>query len=391
MYQEKKGNRGLLGWLSGAAVGAAAMYLSDPDRGRRRRALATDKVRSMAHKAGDAINVASRDLGNRMQGVRAQASHLFSRHGDEGDDEMTMARVRRAIGRSVSHPRAIKANTQQGRVILHGPVLVHEKQQLIDNVASVAGVSAVEDLLEVHEHAGSIPGLQGEGRYRSSRPLLMRESWPPGLRAVATVGGSALGLYALRHRSPAGIAAAAVGLGLLARGVLRSPSSWRAGTQEAYLNNSIYIQASPETVYDIWSRYEHFPRFMSHVKEVQDLGEGRSHWIVSGPGGVQIEWNAVITEARRPLLLAWRTEPDASVEHQGKVQFEPEGDGTRVHVHMSYRPPAGVVGKAAASLFNGNPKRQMDDDLMRMKAFVETGQAPRDAAEPGRPTGTPLH
>ena len=35
---------------------------------------------------------------------------------------------------------------------------------------------------------------------------------------------------------------------------------------------SIDIQASPESVYDLWSRYENFPHFMSHVIEVRDLG-----------------------------------------------------------------------------------------------------------------------
>ena len=46
---------------------------------------------------------------------------------------------------------------------------------------------------------------------------------------------------------------------------------------------------------------------------------------------------------------------------------------------MTYQPPAGMIGHAVASLFNGDPKRQMDDDLMRMKAFIETGITPRKA------------
>jgi uncharacterized membrane protein len=73
------------------------------------------------------------------------------------------------------------------------------------------------------------------------------------------------------------------------------------------------------------------------------------------------------------------------------VHFEPSGSGTRVTVHMEYSPPAGALGHALASLFNGNPKRQMDEDLMRMKEFIETGVPPHDAAQPSMQVGiTPV-
>ena len=38
---------------------------------------------------------------------------------------------------------------------------------------------------------------------------------------------------------------------------------------------TIDIAASPDSVYDVWSRYENFPHFMSHVIEVRDLGNQR--------------------------------------------------------------------------------------------------------------------
>jgi uncharacterized membrane protein len=99
----------------------------------------------------------------------------------------------------------------------------------------------------------------------------------------------------------------------------------------------------------------------------------------------------VTTEARSPEVLAWKTAPDASVQHMGEVRFERAGDGTRVNVHLRYRPPGGIVGHAVASLFNGDPKRQMDEDLMRMKSFVERGTPPHDAAQPTIPASKELH
>ncbi len=385
MDQQSSKTQSLAFWVAGAAIGALTMYLADPDRGRRRRALATDKMRSLATKTTDAIDVASRDLNNRVQGLRVHAGRMFSQRSETSDDETLVARVRKEIGRMVTHPRAVKVNAQNGCITLHGPILAHERDKLVDCVRSVAGVNEVQDYLDVHENSTGVPSLQGEGRMRRiAGSAIMQETWPPALRAVAAVGGSALGLFGLMRRSPASAAAAALGIGLLARGISNRSFSRMMGAgrhSPVDLHKTIYIQASPDTVYDLWTRYENFPRFMSNVQDVRDLGNGRSHWIVSGPAGMQIEWNSVITDSQRPERLAWHSEPDATVQHTGMVHFEPEGDGTRVSVHMTYSPPAGAVGHAVASLFNGNPKRQMEEDLMRMKSFIETGMPVRDAAQ----------
>ncbi|MGH8808639.1 MAG: SRPBCC family protein, partial [Noviherbaspirillum sp.] len=149
-------------------------------------------------------------------------------------------------------------------------------------------------------------------------------------------------------------------------------------------HKTIHIAASPETVFDFWSKYENFPHFMSHVREARDLGGGRSHWIVSGPAGIPVEWTSAMTDFTRPERLAWASEADAPVQHTGEIRFEPEDSGTRVSLHMAYSPPAGAIGHAVASLFGGNPRQQMNEDLMRMKSFIESGIAPRDAAQPLR-------
>ena len=73
-------NPSQLNWmLRGAALGALAMFLLDPDKGRRRRALARDKMRSTAVRARKRINAKSRDLSNRARGLQAEIDHLFTR------------------------------------------------------------------------------------------------------------------------------------------------------------------------------------------------------------------------------------------------------------------------------------------------------------------------
>lgn len=393
MNQDSATTQSRIAWmLGGAALGAVAMFLVDPDRGRRRRALATDKIRSAVSRTGGAVDVASRDLGNRVQGLRAQASRVFARDKSAADDRILMERVRQKIGRAVSHPHAIGVVAQQGRIILSGPVLAHEKEQLLETVSGVSGVGEIEDNLDAHERADGISSLQGSGRLAASAA---RDSWTPALRAVALIGGGVLGLTGLTRRTPASPLLITAGAALMMRSISNMPfgsmAGLRRGRQAIELHKTIHIEAPPDTVFGLWSNYENFPRFMSHVQEVRDLGNGRSHWVVRGPAGVPVEWDAEITEARRPEVLAWRSEPGSTVQHGGTIRFEPDGSGTRVNVHMFYTPPAGMVGHAVASLFNADPKRQMDDDLMRMKAFVETGHPPHDAARPGLPTAEILH
>jgi uncharacterized membrane protein len=393
MKRESQRNPSLMTLLGAATLGALTMYISDPDRGKRRRALAADKTRRLAHKTGDMFNVASRDFNNRVQGLRAQAGRLFSRREKQVDDEVLVARVRKEIGRAISHPRAIKVTAQQGSIALFGPILASEKEQLLACIRSVPGVSDLQDNLEVHETAEHIPSLQGEGKHRQS---IAQDNWTPTMRAIATVGGGALGMYGVVRRSPASVVAAMIGLGLMTRGIANKPFTQMgfggAKGQAINLHKTIHIAAAPETVFDIWSNYQNFPHFMSNVQEVRDLGNGRSHWVVRGPAGFPVGWEATMSQSVRPELLAWTSEPGASVQNSGTIRFEPEGDGTRVSIHIGYSPPAGALGHAVASLFNDNPKQQMDQDLMRMKMFIESGTPPRDAAQPMRQKGAaPLH
>ncbi|MEN3366945.1 MAG: hypothetical protein V7606_4219 [Burkholderiales bacterium] len=380
-------------WLAGAAIGAVAMYMTDPERGRRRRALARDKMQHLVNKTSDALDATTKDLGNRVQGLRAGASRRLLGPSAVTDDQLLVERVRAKLGRAVSHPHAIKVEAHQGRVVLSGPILAHEKEQLLQVVRDVAGVADVEDQLEVHDKA-DIPALQG-GKLRQPLPVFLQENWPPALRAVAALGGGVLGYYGLKRRSPASVAITAVGVGLLARGLINMPFMRMVGADTSrlpmHLEKSIHIAAPREKVFDMWSNYENFPHFMSHVQKVIDLGNGRSHWVVSGPAGTVVEWDAVITESMPPELLAWKSDPNSPVQHQGRIRFEPENSGTRVHVQMDYAPPAGVIGQAVAALFNGNPKKQMDEDLMRMKSFIESGILPHDAAKPVKEPASILH
>jgi uncharacterized membrane protein len=65
----------------------------------------------------------------------------------------------------------------------------------------------------------------------------------------------------------------------------------------------------------------------------------------------------------------------------GIVRFDPEGHQTRVQIRFSYNPPARAAGHSVAWHVGSDPKKRIDEDLIRMKTFIETGIAPHDAVE----------
>jgi uncharacterized membrane protein len=132
----------------------------------------------------------------------------------------------------------------------------------------------------------------------------------------------------------------------------------------------------------MWSNFENFPKFMSNILEIRSTGERRSHWRVKGPAGVSVEWEAETTEVVPNELISWRSLEGSMVDNAGYVHFEPlEGNRTEVTVNLNYNPPAGPIGHVVARVFGADPKSEMDQDLMRMKSMLETGQVPRDAAQ----------
>ena len=62
-----------LALLVGGALGAAAMYLLDPERGRTRRAYLTDKATGLSNTASRQLGKTARDLSKRAQGLASQA------------------------------------------------------------------------------------------------------------------------------------------------------------------------------------------------------------------------------------------------------------------------------------------------------------------------------
>jgi uncharacterized membrane protein len=365
--------------LTGAAtVASAAVYLLDPDHGRRRRALVRDQAARLTRRALAAVSVALRDLGNRLQGVAARGRRLLRRR--PADDVILEARVRSEMGRVVRRARAIRVDARDGRIVLSGRVLSDEADRLRATVRSVEGVQEVHDRLDVFDEPGRVPALQGEGKPVEPRPDFLQSNWSPATRLIAMVEGAtyvALGLY---RRGRFGAVLVAVGALVILRGAtnigVRRVLGLGGGRKGIDVEKAIEIDAPVESVFALWSRFEEFPLFMSHVREVRRHGQDRSQWTLSGPAGLPIRFEAVTTRYEPNELIAWKSVKGEPVRHAGTVRFEPlPASRSRITVRMSYNPPAGVLTHALVSLFGANPKQALDDDLVRFQSLITHGKA----------------
>ena len=163
----KKGRAAAL--LGGIGIGATLMYLLDPGRGGRRRALIRDKAIRFGRVTGQRLGARSTDLRNRARGLAARMRR--EKNGEPPADDVLEARVRAEIGREVRNPGAIHVAAHGGRVTLTGPVLAEEKEAVVACVEGVEGVERVENRLDPHESAGEIPALQDSGAPRSKADL----------------------------------------------------------------------------------------------------------------------------------------------------------------------------------------------------------------------------
>ena len=204
---------------------------------------------------------------------------------------------------------------------------------------------------------------------------------------LARLAGGALLVYGLLRRGAVGGLLRTLGLGLVATGIREARQVLPTGGERRRtvdIQKTLYVEAPTEQVYAFWENYENFPLFMSNVRQVQDLGGLRSRWVVSGPGNLPVEWNAVLTERAPNRLLAWRSEPGSMLDNAGVIRFSREGTGTRIDFRFCYSPPAGRAGRAMVEFFGADPRTRVNEDLGRLKTLLEsTVRSDIHGEEPG--------
>ena len=134
------------------------------------------------------------------------------------------------------------------------------------------------------------------------------------------------------------------------------------------IEKTIEVDRPVRTVYNQWTQFEEFPRFMDGVKEVKQLDDTHVHWHAE-IFGKDKEWDAEITEQVPDQKIGWKS-ISGDAPNAGTVRFEPIGpERTLVRLIMAYEPQGATenVGDALGVL-----SRRVEKSVKQFKKYIES-------------------
>lgn len=130
------------------------------------------------------------------------------------------------------------------------------------------------------------------------------------------------------------------------------------------IQKSIEVDLPIGSVYNQWTQFEDFPKFMEGVKEVRQLSPHRLYWRAE-IFGKEKEWESQIDEQVPDQRIIWSSTVGAS--SNGAVHFERlEENRTRVSLMIHFEPQS-----ALAKIGEDLVSSRIQGDLERFKDFIE--------------------
>ena len=133
----------------------------------------------------------------------------------------------------------------------------------------------------------------------------------------------------------------------------------------AFIDRTIEVAADVRDVYEVWTAFADYPKFMETIETVTVGLDDRLHWVAVVEDDTY-EWDADVVEHVPDEKVTWRA---IDGRETGEVRFEKLAAGTtRVTYQLEYDPKA-WEGKADTVRHWMN--RRVDKDLDSFKEMVE--------------------
>jgi uncharacterized membrane protein len=141
------------------------------------------------------------------------------------------------------------------------------------------------------------------------------------------------------------------------------------------IEKTIEVDLPVRTVYNQWTQFEEFPRFMDGVKEVKQLDDTHVRWHAE-IFGKDKEWDAEITEQVPDQKIGWKS-VSGDAPNAGTVRFESISPArTLVRLLIAYE-PQDKVEKAGDAL--GMLGGREEKSVKQFKEYIE-GRGAEDGA-----------
>lgn len=370
--------------LLAGAVGAGLMYILDPEIGANRRARLANKSKSKALDIGHKAQDLGHKVAEKGQQLADKARNVLPGAVGGTDSTAIGANASFAVGSSGIADDSSRTYGASGIESDYG--------------TSYGSTNSYGSSYDSYGNQNAV-GLAGTLRNVGARmPPLLKNKWVLGslaLLLIPAVRTRVVGGFSSLRGSSAGnlnvdsgngqsllstIGGYLGGLGGQLNQLLGLGS--QQGNEAISFVEELRVERPVSEVFNFFSNYQNFPQFMRNIVEVQEGSDGISHWTAKGPAGINVSWDARVTDYQPDVLLAWQSLPDATVDNSGRIDFIPNSsNGTIVRISFNYTPPAGKVGHMVAKVFASDAQTEMREDLGRVKSFLETGMNSQDSSQ----------
>jgi len=133
----------------------------------------------------------------------------------------------------------------------------------------------------------------------------------------------------------------------------------------AFIDRTIEIAADVRDVYEAWTAFEDYPKFMETIQTVTVTQDDRLHWVALVEEDT-FEWDADVVEHVPDERVTWRA---IDGRETGEMRFEKLAAGaTKVTYQFEYDPTAW---QGKADTVRHWMRRRVDKDLDQFKKMVE--------------------
>jgi uncharacterized protein YndB with AHSA1/START domain len=143
------------------------------------------------------------------------------------------------------------------------------------------------------------------------------------------------------------------------------------------VEKELVVNAPVSTVYALWTDFENFPRFMSHVESVTKVSDDTYHWKAK-VGLRNREWDARVVGLVPNRSVTWRSVEGE--ENAGAVNLAEQGNVTMMQVVIEYHPNwfEGVLDTVTHEM-----SRSVEADLEKFKRLAEGTEGEAAQAQTG--------
>jgi uncharacterized membrane protein len=219
-------------------------------------------------------------------------------------------------------------------------------------------------------------------------------------RIASLVGGGALLANGIRQGGLCGWLQVAAGVALAIRGTTgrsalkqaTEASPWEQDLAREYgwrnaeaIQRSVTIARPRSEVFACVHDTSKLAQILDCVERIEPVGDGTEYrWTMRAPMGRSVDWTVRLEQATPNEKLLWISETGCPFEHRFTLSFAdaPYGRGTEVHAVLACAPPAGRIGYAAASMISPYTGRVLNQQLRRIKQYLETGEVASSRMSP---------